>query len=539
MTRARSRSLRSARGCGTQRRRAPRRRRSRSRVTDGGKPVGARVLLFDAQGEPRAHRQRSTLRQAPGRGRVRDRAERRRHRGTASSSPTARGEVPVGVDACVPSPAIPYGTYKVWAWRGIEYERGKARSICRRSAARVELAIPLERAWTPHGTLAADLHVHAHASNDSHDAQPAARRRAGRGRHPGRSALSDHNVERRSRRRDRGARSSTTSIASIASNELTSAISCTSACIRCRRPQRAARRRARPTSVIHADADAAVRDRARDARPPDRPGQPSAVPRRPRCTTAHGWDGVAWPPPFPLDVRCRRGARRLHRVQRRPAIAASTTACATSTRSSITAISIAPSATATRTTSTGCSTAPRATTSSSTIRARARSTRPAFVAAIRARRVVATTGPWLDVEVAPTEGATPTVGPGPGARAARAARCGSTSRSSQAKFVHVERIRITVGGADGSCRRSTCPPACARITGRARSRSATPTRGSASPPMATRRCRSSSPARYQKDKWSAPASRRSRSHRPILVDADGDGHWKRGDADVSVRTDAR
>ena len=32
-------------------------------------------------------------------------------------------EVPIGVDACNPSPAIPYGTYKVWAWRGIEYEK--------------------------------------------------------------------------------------------------------------------------------------------------------------------------------------------------------------------------------------------------------------------------------------------------------------------------------------------------------------------------------------------------------------------------------
>src|SRR6185369_18046405 len=32
---------------------------------------------------------------------------------------------------------------------------------------RVELNIPLHRAWTPQGTLAADLHVHAHASNDS------------------------------------------------------------------------------------------------------------------------------------------------------------------------------------------------------------------------------------------------------------------------------------------------------------------------------------------------------------------------------------
>src|SRR5690606_11573315 len=36
----------------------------------------------------------------------------------------------------------------------------------------------------------------------------------------------------------------------------------------------------------------------------------------------------------------------------------------------------------------------------------------AFVRALRARRVVATTGPWLDVEVTSARGRTPTVGPG-------------------------------------------------------------------------------------------------------------------------------
>jgi len=35
-----------------------------------------------------------------------------------------------------------------------------------------------------------------------------------------------------------------------------------------------------------------------------------------------------------------------------------------------------------------------------------------FVAAIRAHRVVATSGPWLDIEIAAAEGTTPTVGPG-------------------------------------------------------------------------------------------------------------------------------
>jgi hypothetical protein len=77
------------------------------------------------------------------------------------------GEVPVGADACSPSPAIAYGRYKVVAWRGIEYDRWEGEVDLSADRGRVELAIPLHRAWTPHGTLAADLHVHAFASEDS------------------------------------------------------------------------------------------------------------------------------------------------------------------------------------------------------------------------------------------------------------------------------------------------------------------------------------------------------------------------------------
>ena len=40
---------------------------------------------------------------------------------------------------------------------------------------------------------------------------------------------------------------------------------------------------------------------------------------------------------------------------------------------------------------------------------------------------------------------------------------------------------------------------------------------------------------YQRTSGTAPASRRSRCISPILVDADGDGRWKRGDADISLR----
>ncbi|HLL21802.1 MAG TPA: hypothetical protein VK427_06715, partial [Kofleriaceae bacterium] len=84
-------------------------------VTDGGRPVGARVLLFDKDGEPvrigsldlYGQRQGTTAWPiAPG------------VVGSWNGLIVARGagEVPIGKE-------IPYGTYKVWVWRGIEYER--------------------------------------------------------------------------------------------------------------------------------------------------------------------------------------------------------------------------------------------------------------------------------------------------------------------------------------------------------------------------------------------------------------------------------
>src|SRR6185503_16251656 len=136
------------------------------RVTDRGAPVAARVLLLDARGAP--------LRM----GNL-DLYGRRQGAAACAIAPGVVGswdglilgygvaEVPIGVDRCVPSPAIPYGRYKVVAWRGIEYERFEGEVDLSAGRGRVELAIALERAWAPRGALSADLHVHAHASNDS------------------------------------------------------------------------------------------------------------------------------------------------------------------------------------------------------------------------------------------------------------------------------------------------------------------------------------------------------------------------------------
>jgi hypothetical protein len=136
------------------------------RVTDRGAPVAARVLLRDAAGQP-LHMGNLDV------------YGKRQGAAACAIAPGVIGswdglilaygaaEVPVGDDACVPSPAIPYGRYQVWAWRGIEYERYEGEVDLSRDRGRVELAIALHRAWTPHGVLAADLHVHARASNDS------------------------------------------------------------------------------------------------------------------------------------------------------------------------------------------------------------------------------------------------------------------------------------------------------------------------------------------------------------------------------------
>src|SRR4029078_7739984 len=94
------------------------------RVTDHGARVAARVLLLDASGAP-LHMGNLDL------------YGQRQGGAACVIAPDVvaswdglilgRGvaEVPVGLDRCVPSPAIPYGRYRYVAWRGIEYERAE------------------------------------------------------------------------------------------------------------------------------------------------------------------------------------------------------------------------------------------------------------------------------------------------------------------------------------------------------------------------------------------------------------------------------
>ncbi|MEO7735721.1 MAG: hypothetical protein ABIY55_32500, partial [Kofleriaceae bacterium] len=266
------------------------------RVTDHGAPVAARVVLFDADG---AQLHMGNL----------DLYGRRQGAAACAVAPGVVGswdglilgygvaEIPVGVDRCVPSPAIPYGRYKVVAWRGIEYERFEGEVDLSAGRGTVELAIALERAWTPQGVLAADLHVHAHASNDSRMPNPQrviAQVAAGIQV----VGLSDHNVNG-----DLDAEIAELGlapvIASIASDELTS---------------EQLHVGVYPVQVTRGapfgggPGDEAVRhatvqqlfDLAHAM-----PGHPIVQLNHPRfrVTALYDgtkWDGVAWPPPFPL-----------------------------------------------------------------------------------------------------------------------------------------------------------------------------------------------------------------------------------------------
>jgi hypothetical protein len=499
------------------------------RVTDRGAPVAARVVLLDARGVP--------LRM----GNL-DVYGRRQGAAACVIAPDVIGswdglilgrgaaEVPVGADRCVPSPAIPYGRYRVVAWRGIEYERFEGEVDLSEGRGRVELAIALERAWTPHGVLAADLHVHARASNDSTLPNPQrviAQVAAGIQV----VALSDHNSHG-----DLDAEIAELGladvIASIASNELTA--EALHLGVYPVQVQRGAPRGGAPAAatVEHASPEQLL-ELARAL-----PGHPIVQLNHPRFRVTAlydgtGWDGVTWPPPFPLgfdavevlagytafnapgDRRFDDSARDFYTLIDHGRLVAPLGNSDThdlnwvldgSTRNYVYVED------------------PRLSPFDEA----------GFLAAIRARRVVATSGPWLDVEAAAARGATPTVGPGQVLRAPGRAWLDITL--SQARFVHVERIRITVGGLPGPVLATTIDvPANAR-THHWAGAIELPDRDSwigviadGDTPLPLEQTGS-----YQKDRWNRPGVTPFAIASPILVDADGDGRWKRGDADLAL-----
>jgi hypothetical protein len=496
------------------------------RVTDGGTPVGARVLLFDAAGAPLRIGTLDLYRQRQG----------------ASACPIApgvigswdglivargAGEVPVGGDACNPAPAIPYGRYQVWAWRGVEYERWEGEVDLSAGRGKVELAIPLRRAWTPHGTLAADLHVHAQASNDSTVPNPQrviAQAAAGIQV----IGLSDHNANG-----DLDAEIAQLGladvVASIAGNELTA-------------------------EQLHANVYPVVVDRTapRGGGPPPEllvsaspqqlfaiaralPGRPIVQLNHPRFRVTAlydgtGWDGTRWPPPFPIDydaVEVLAGYSAFNDGTDRRFDAG--------VRDYLTFVDHGHPITPVGNSDTHDLNWVLDGTARTYVFVDDPRTQPfdqaGFIAALRARRVVATTGPWLDVEVAAAAGQ-PTVGPGGVLRATRSVRVDITV--AQAAWVKAERVRVLVGTPDGPrlVHEEAFSGSSHRFQrtieiGPADTYLAITADGDTALPRALT-------GTYQQDKWKRAGVTPFAFAAPILIDADGDGRWRRGDADLAV-----
>lgn len=495
-------------------------------ITADGKPVAARVLLFDKSGVA-IHAGNLDL------------YGRRQGATACPIAPNVvaswdglivgdgAAEIPVGRDPCTPSPAIPYGTYKVWAWRGVEFERFEGTVDLSEGKGKVALDIPLERAWTPHGTLAADLHVHAHASNDSTLPNPQrviAQVAAGIQV----IGLSDHNVNG-TIADDIAALHYQDRVAAIASNELTS-------------------------DRLHMGVYPVIVDKSKPAHggpPVDEllkadtvkmlalahalPGHPIVQINHPRFRVTAmfdgaGWDGVKWPPPFPLDFD------------------------AVETLSGYTAFNFGKD----RRFDDGVRDfytflehghyyAPMGNsdthdlnwvldgTTRTYVYVDDPRTQPfdqdGFVAGIRKHRIVATSGPWLDVEVAAAQGQT-TVGPGQSLAAHGTVWVDVTVE--QARFVHTDRIRITVGGPT-LAQQIDVPPNVRKFhwagpitVGDQDTFVGITADGDTPLPL-------EQTGTYQKDRWNRPGVTPYAIAAPILIDADGDGHWKRGDADLPLR----
>lgn len=503
------------------------------RITDRGAPVAARVVLIDARGVP-LHMGNLDL------------YGRRQSAAACAIAPAVVGswdglilgrgiaEVPVGADHCVPSPAIPYGRYRYVAWRGIEYERAEGEVDLSAGRGRVELAIALERAWTPHGTLAADLHVHAFASGDSRLPNPQrviAQAAAGIQV----VGLSDHNVNG-----DLGAEIAALGldpvIASIASDELSS--DQLHVGVYPARVARGAPHGGGPAddAVAHAGAQQLFDlARALSAQPPDRTVVQLNHPRF-RVTALYDgtrWDGVAWPPPFPLGfdaVEVLAGYSAFNAPGDRR--------FDDSARDFYTLIDhghlIAPLG--------NSDTHDLNWVLDGTTRNYVYVDDPrlapfdeaGFIAALRGRRVVATSGPWLDIEAAAARGATPTAGPGQALAARRTAWLDITVW--QARFVRVDRIRITAGSPSGPVLAATVDvPAGVRSyrwagaidIGTADTWIGVTADGDTPLPL-------EQTGSYQRDRWHRPGVTPFAIAGPILIDADGDHRWTRGDADLAL-----
>jgi hypothetical protein len=500
------------------------------RTTDGpnGPPIAARVLLWI--GDEPLHFGRRELydgkRQATGSCMLAGGAL-----GTWDGLVLVYGdaEVPVGGgDGCEPTPAIPLGTYKVWAWRGAEYERWEG-TVTIASGQKVELAIPLQRAWTPRGALAADLHVHAQASNDSgvpNRVRVMTEMAAGTQV----IALSDHNSDG-DLSAEIAALQVQDRVVSIPSNEL-------------------------GNDRLHVGVYPVPVDRAAP-----RGGSPSAddikawdparmmawghaLPTHAIVQVNHprfrvyslfdsaGWNGTSWPPPFPLDFdavevlagytafnapkdrRIDEGVRDFYTLVGHGKLVAGV---GNSDTHHLNGVHDALARTYV------LADDPRV----------APFDLDGFLRAIRERRAIATTGPWLDVE-AVAQGARAPAGPGQ-AITTKGGHVELDVELDQARWCHADRIRVRVGRADGG---NDVVKTIAVTGGTAREHVTLEVGdhdtwigvdAGGDTPLPVEMT-----GTYQQEKG-RPGVTPYAIINPILVDADGDGRVRFGIADVAVQ----
>ncbi|HTR52412.1 MAG TPA: CehA/McbA family metallohydrolase [Kofleriaceae bacterium] len=490
-------------------------------ITDAGKPVGARVLLFGADREPLRF---GTL----------DLYGKRQATTAVAFAPGVLGTwdgiiVATGAAELAIGSTIPYGRYHVWAWRGVEFERWEGDVDLSADRGKVALPIALERAWTPRHTLAADLHVHAHASNDSTLPNPqrvisqvAAGIQV--------IGLSDHNTNG-DLDSEIHALGLDSVVASIASNELTAEqlhVGVYPVPVERGKPNNGG-----PTVPANASPQQ-VFDLAHAF-----PGHPVVQLNHPRfrVTALYDgakWDGTSWPPPFPLGfdaVEVLAGYSAFNAPGDRR--------FDDSVRDFYTLVDH------------GHLVAPLGNSDTHDLNwvldGTARNyvfvdfprTQPfdedGFVNAIRARRVVATTGPWLDVMASRDRDASVTVGPGQ-ALAAKDGAIWLDVTVSQTRWMHVERVRITIGGPSGPQLVQTIdvPPGvrthhwAGRIdVGSADTWVGVTADGDDALPLELT-------GSYQRDRWNRAGVTPFAIASPILVDGDGDHRWKRGDADLPL-----
>ncbi|MEO8842664.1 MAG: CehA/McbA family metallohydrolase [Kofleriaceae bacterium] len=429
---------------------------------------------------------------------------------------TGAAQVPVGVDRCAPTPAIPYGHYKVWAWHGIDHELWTGEVDLSANRGGVALEIPLARAWDAGPNIvAADMHVHAHASNDSGmpDTQRVAAQVAGGIDVIG---LSNHNSNGDANAAIH-ALGLDGKVFSIPSNEITSEMM--------------------HAGIYPARGSAPPADKVVSASPEALMAMLRALPDHPIIQINHPrfryqslfdtthWDGVAWPPPFPLDFdavevvpgyaafnvegdrRLDEGLRDLYTLYSHGHPVA---AMGGSDTHDFNWVLDGTGRTLVELDSPGY-------------------TEAKFLAAIRARHTVATSGPWLAVRVWPSKGTGTAVGPG-GVIVAKDGKVYLSIATAQAAWMNATRIRITVGD------QTTSVPVrkvgdlfnyeVELDVGSADTFIGVAIDGDDPEPLELT-------GTYQRDKWKHPGVTPFAVISPILVDADGDHRWKRGDAELT------